>query len=180
MRALPAIPIRLKEHDMRLPGLALVLLLTSLSAAADDAADCRAGAGAYLSGTVVGAPKFAHGRFRKGVELSHTHLRLHADQDGKVYDVAIDNVFATGYHENERAVPAPLDAIRVNDRLEVCGALYARGDGIHWVHPTCGGRPNPQQPDGWLRRVARDGRAGPNDESNMSYCPLFKGGFRAQ
>jgi hypothetical protein len=161
---------------MRYPALALVLLLTSLTAAADDAASCRAGAGSYQSGVVVAAPKFAHGRFRKGVELSHTHLKLRADQDGKVYDVAIDNVFATGYEKNRRGVPAPLDGIRVNDRIEACGALYTKGEGIHWVHPTCGHKPTPSQPDGWLRQVAGGGRAGPNLEGNMTYCPLFQNG----
>jgi hypothetical protein len=162
---------------MRHPVLAVLLLLTSLSAVADDAADCRAGAGSYLSGEVVSPPRFTHGRFRKGVELSHTHLRLRADQDGKVYDVAIDNVFAAGYDKHERGVPAPLSGIRLHERLAVCGARYATGEGIHWVHPTCGRRASPQQPDGWLRRLGPDGRPSQNLEGNLAYCPLFQGGY---
>jgi hypothetical protein len=162
---------------MRIAGLALLLSLMPLSALADEAAICHSGAGTYLSGVVVGPPKFAHGRFRKGVELSHTHLRLRADQDGRVYDVAIDNVFASGYEKGQRGVPAPIDGIRVNDRIEACGALYTKGDGIHWVHPTCGRRATPNQPNGWLKRVAPDGTPSANFEGNTTWCPLFTGGY---
>jgi hypothetical protein len=162
---------------MRTAGLALLLSLVTWSALADEAAICQSGAGTYLSGVVVSPPKFAHGRFRKGVELSHTHLRLRADQDNRVYDVAIDNVFATGYDKGQRGVPAPIDGIRVNDRIEACGALYTKGDGIHWVHPTCGRRATRAQPNGWLKRVAPDGTPSANFEGNTSWCPLFTGGF---
>jgi hypothetical protein len=162
---------------MRIAGLALVLALIPLSALADEAATCHSGAGTYLSGVVVSPPKFAHGRFRKGVELSHTHLRLRADQDGRVYDVAIDNVFATGYDKRQGGIPAPINGIRVNDRLEACGALYSKGDGIHWVHPTCGRRATPSQPNGWLKRVAPDGTPSANFEGNTAWCPLFTGGY---
>jgi hypothetical protein len=170
-------PLFLKELEMRLAGLALLVSLIPLPALADEAAICRSGEGSYLSGVVVSPPKFAHGRFRKGVELSHTHLRLRADQDGRVYDVAIDNVFATGYDQHESGIPAPLNGIRVNDRIEACGVLYAKGDGIHWVHPTCGRRATPQQPNGWLKRVAPDGKPSANFEGNTNYCPLFVGGY---
>jgi hypothetical protein len=162
---------------MRIAGLALLLSLMPLSALADEAAICHSGAGTYLSGVVVSPPKFAHGRFRKGVELSHTHLRLRADQDGRVYDVAIDNVFASGYEKGQRGVPAPIDGIRVNDRIEACGALYTKGDGIHWVHPTCGRRATPNQPNGWLKQVAPDGTPSANFEGNTTWCPLFTGGY---
>jgi hypothetical protein len=162
---------------MRTAGLALLLSLVTLSALADEAAICQSGAGTYLSGVVVSPPKFAHGRFRKGVELSHTHLRLRADQDNRVYDVAIDNVFASGYDKGQRGIPAPIDGIRVNDRIEACGALYTKGDGIHWVHPTCGRRATPDQPNGWLKRVAPDGTPSANFEGNTTWCPLFTGGF---
>jgi hypothetical protein len=162
---------------MRTAGLALLLSLVTFSALADEAAICQSGAGTYLSGVVVSPPKFAYGRFRKGVELSHTHLRLRADQDNRVYDVAIDNVFASGYDKGQRGIPAPIDGIRVNDRIEACGALYTKGDGIHWVHPTCGRRATPNQPNGWLKRVAPDGTPSANFEGNTTWCPLFTGGF---
>jgi hypothetical protein len=151
----------------------LALSLASATAVADDAASCRAGAGTFLSGVVVKAPRFAHGRYRRGIELSHTHLRLREDGSGRVYDVAIDNVFASGYDRERQAVPAPINQIAVNDRLELCGALYSKGQGIHWVHPNCRGRPDPRHPDGWLKRLGANGMASPNLESNLAYCRIF-------
>lgn len=150
------------------------LLIVALAVQADEAAICKASAGTYRSGVVVRGPTFAHGQFRKGVELSHTHLRLKADQDGQEYDVAIDNVFAAGFDSRQRGVPASLSGIRVNDRLELCGQLYTRGGtGIHWVHTNCGKKPNPAHPDGWLKQVSANGAPGQNVESNTQYCSLF-------
>jgi hypothetical protein len=41
--------------------------------------------------------------------MSHTHLTLRGDADGRAYDVAIDNVFANGYRHNPRIAPvAPI------------------------------------------------------------------------
>lgn len=149
-------------------------LLVAFAAQADEAAMCSASAGTYRTGVVVKGPTFAHGQFRKGVELSHTHLTMKADQDGKQYDVAIDNVFASGFEPNQRGVPASLSGIRVNDKVEVCGQLYTQGGvGIHWVHTNCGKKPNPSKPDGWLKVIAADGAPGQNIESNTQYCSLF-------
>jgi hypothetical protein len=155
--------------------LALALALTLPAAArADDAQACQAAAGVYRSGIVVGGPKFKHGQFRRGVELSHTHLRLKADQDGQVYDVAIDNVFADGYVAGQRGVPDALKQIQVNDRLALCGQLYTHGGpGIHWVHTNCGQRPKPSHPDGWIKKVGANGKEGNNIEGNSQYCSLF-------
>jgi opacity protein-like surface antigen len=158
--------------------LAVLLAAASSAAMADERQACQAADGAYLSGVVVKGPKFAHGQYRQGVELSHTHLKLRADQDGQVYDVAIDNVFANGYQPGSRDVPAPIDTIRVNDRLSLCGQLYDRGVGIHFVHTNCGQPPSSSRPDGWIRVVDGSGRAGPNLESNTNFCPLFNHGRR--
>src|SRR5471032_1813378 len=132
-----------------------------------------AAAGSYLTGVVVSAPRFAHGQFRHGVELSHTHVSLRADQDGRVYDVAMDNVFANGYQKNSKRVPAPLDSIRVDDHLELCGQLYTSGVGIHWVHSNCGATPTAAAPDGWVKQLGAGGAPGVNDESNQKFCSLF-------
>jgi hypothetical protein len=151
-----------------------LLLSTACGAAlADDRQACEAADGSFLTGQVVKGPKFVHGQFRQGVELSHTHLKLRADQDGGVYDVAIDNVFANGYREGQRDVPAPLDAIREGDRLQLCGQLYNRGVGIHFVHTNCGARPTEKHPDGWLKVIDRRGAAGPNLEAGTGWCGLF-------
>lgn len=161
---------------MRTLILMLTLALASAStlALADEAAQCQADGGSYLSGVVVKGPKFAHGQFRKGVELSHTHLKVKADQDGQVYDVAIDNVFADGFTPNTKTVPAVIGAIRVQDRLSLCGQLYTRGGpGIHWVHTNCGAKPSAKRPNGWIKQLGANGGAGPNLEDNTQYCSLF-------
>ena len=154
-------------------AIGMVMLAASCAVMADEAANCRAAAGVYRSGVVLRGPTFAHGQFQRGVELSHTHLLLLADQDGKTYDVAIDNVFATGYDAHRAAIPAPLNSIRVRDRLELCGQLYTKGIGMHWVHTNCGIAPTPGKPDGWLKKLAADGNASQNYEGNREYCSRF-------
>lgn len=149
--------------------LALYLSAIPAAAFADEAGNCRAAAGSYLTGTVVRAPYFQAGMRRRGVELSHTHLIVKADQDGRRYDVAIDNVFASGYDPARRTVPAPLNMIRVGDRLSLCGQLYAEGIGIHFVHTNCGINPTPRAPDGWVRKL--DGED--NLEGSTAYCSLW-------
>jgi hypothetical protein len=152
---------------------AVLLSLVSVLAHADGRQACDAAAGSYLTGSVVQTARFAHGQFRKGVELSHSHLTLLADQDGRRYDVAIDNVFASGFDAQGRGVPPAIGAIGLHDRLELCGQLYDRGVGIHFVHTNCGAAPTPAKPDGWIKRIGGDGRAGANLEANPAYCSLF-------
>jgi hypothetical protein len=112
---------------MKLVAVFILCLFASGTARADEAAQCRANAGIYLTGRVTDVPSFAPGHVRAGVELSHTHLTLLSDQDGQTYDAAIDNVFATGYDAAAESVPAPLASIRPGDRLELCGKLFAHG-----------------------------------------------------
>jgi hypothetical protein len=109
------------------------------------------------------------------VELSHTHLTLLSDQDGRSYDVAIDNVFATGYDAAGERIPVPLSTIRTGDRLEVCGKLFndAR-PGIDWVHTNCGETPTAAKPNGWVKVMAPDGTPGPNLEDSQEYCRLWR------
>jgi hypothetical protein len=152
----------------------ILCLVASGAARADEATLCRTNAGTFLTGKVTQGPTFAPGHVRNGVELSHTHLALLSDQDGRSYHVAIDNVFATGYDAAGESVPAPLSTIRTGDRLELCGKLFTRGGlGIDWVHTNCGERPRPRQPDGWLKLLAPDGSPGPNLEGSQEYCRLW-------
>jgi hypothetical protein len=154
---------------------AFILCLFAAGAArADEAARCRANGGTYLTGIVTRGPTFSFGHVRDGVELSHTHLRLRSDQDGRSYNVAIDNVFATGYDGAGESVPPPLSTIRTGDRLELCGRLFTRGGlGIDWVHTNCGETPTAARPDGWLKVLAADGTPGPNLEGSQEYCRLW-------
>jgi hypothetical protein len=159
---------------MKLVGVFILFLIAANSARADEAAQCQANAGTFLTGKVTKDPTFAPGHLRKGVELSHTHLTLLSDQDGRSYHIAIDNVFATGYDAAGESVPAPLSTIRAGDRLELCGKLFTRGGlGMDWVHTNCGNRPRPAQPDGWLKVMAADGSPGPNFEDSREYCRLW-------
>jgi hypothetical protein len=158
--------------------LALLLAGAAAPALADDRNACEAAGGSFLTGAIVKGPTFAHGQFRSGVELSHTHLKLRADQDGRTYDVAIDNVFANGWQPGQRGVPPPLDALHAGQRLSLCGQLYDRGVGIHFVHTNCGATPSESRPDGWLRVLDARGAAGPNLEASTQECSLFQGGTR--
>ena len=160
---------------MKRLGLFILCLIGAGAAYADEAAQCRVNAGTYLTGRVTKGPSFAPGHALDGVELSHTHLRLLSDQNGQSYDVAIDNVFAAGYDAAGESVPAPLSAIQIGDRLELCGKLFATGRlGIDWVHTNCGERPRRAQPDGWLKVLAPDGTLGPNLEDSREYCRLWR------
>jgi hypothetical protein len=153
-----------------------VLLPLATAARADpsaDAAQCKQAAGNYLAGTVTAGPSFRSGKPLHGVYLSHTHVTLRGD-DGASYDVAIDNVFANGYRRNQAAVPAPLNQIKIGDRLELCGQLYTGGDvGIHWVHTDCGAAPTADKPDGWVRKDDANGNPGDNMEANQAFCRLW-------
>jgi hypothetical protein len=164
------------ETVMKIVHLLLLTLYFAVpsTANADDAAQCQANKGAYLTGAVMSGPVFARGHLQGGVELSHTHVTLRADQDSRLYDVAIDNVFASGYDAAGEAVPVPLSTIAVGNRLELCGRLYTQGGpGIDWVHNNCGNTPTAAQPDGWLRVISQAGTPGPNLESSQEYCRLW-------
>lgn len=154
----------------------LLCLFAAAAARADEAGQCQANGGTYLTGSVTRPPVFVFGHeHRRGVELSHTHLTLLADQDGRSYNVAIDDVFASGYDAAGESVPAPLSAIRAGDRLELCGRLFTHGGvGIDWVHTDCGDTPNSAKPDGSLKIVATDGTPGPNLEASQEYCRLWR------
>jgi hypothetical protein len=153
--------------------MAAACVLTMTQARADDAGVCAGNQGSFISGVVVSGPRFAPGHSLKGVELSHTHVRVKSDQDGQFYDVAMDNVFAAGYDSAGEQAPAPLDAIGVGAHLELCGQLYPQGNGIHWVHTDCGDTPTPRSPEGWVKLIDSNGFVGDNLEASTEYCGIF-------
>ena len=151
-----------------------IVLASPVVARADDRADCASGDGTLLSGVVVSKPSFTTGKSLRGIPLTHTHIRIRGDADGKIYDLAVDDVFAAGYDPHVATVPAPLDAITPGEHLEACGLPYAGG--MHWVHTNCGDAPTAQDPNGWLKVVDAAGAAGPNLEDNQKYCYLWHNG----
>jgi hypothetical protein len=160
---------------MKLRGVFILCFAICGAARADETAQCRANVGTYLTGIVTEGPTFTPGHARDGVELSHTHLKVMSDQDGRSYDVAIDNVFAAGYDAAGESVPAPLSTIQTGAWLELCGKLYSDGaPGIDWVHTNCGETPRAVQPDGWLKVLSSDGVLGPNLEDSQEYCRLWR------
>lgn len=143
-------------------------------AMADSQTDCAAAAGTYLTGRVVSGAKFASARTAlKGIKLTHTHVQLQSDQDGQLYDVAMDNVFAGDYVRNASSMPKSLAAIRAGDHLQLCGEPYSSGYGIHWVHTNCNKVPALTQPDGSVKEVAANGVISRNLESSQAYCYLW-------
>jgi hypothetical protein len=159
---------------MKFLGVFIICFIAAGASRADDAAQCRANGGTFLTGSVTRDPTFTRGHPHHGVELSHTHLTLLSDQDRRSYHIAIDNVFATGYDAAGESIPAPLSTIRSGDRLELCGKLFTRGGlGMDWVHTNCGKTPRRAQPDGWLKVLAPDGSPGPNLEDSHEYCRLW-------
>ena len=161
-----------KSPRFHIPCAALcALLANSGDALADDATDCQAAAGTFLTGIVQSAPTFVHGQALHGIELSHTHVTLLGDADSQTYVIAVDNVFASGYLPRQDVVPPPLDSIHTGDHLELCGIPYQGG--MHWVHTNCGDQPTAQDPNGWLKELLPDGTPGENLEGSTKYCYLW-------
>ena len=162
---------------MKVLVLVTSLMLAWAPASADKAAQCLANGGKYLTGRVTGGPAFARGRHPlRGIELSHTHLTLLPDQDERFWNIAVDNVFASGYDAAGETVPAPLSRIRVGDRIEICGRPYIddTGPGVDWVHSNCGATPTARKPNGWLKILGAQGVPGPNLESSQEYCYIWR------
>jgi len=154
-----------------LTGVTAVALATPALSRADDSTDCASGKGTLLTGEVIATPTFVRGKPLKGIPLSHTHIRIRGDADGKAYDLAVDDVFAAGYKPHVSEVPPPLDAIAVGQHLEACGLPYPGG--MHWVHTNCGDTPTRQDPNGWLKVIDANGVPGPNLEDSRKYCDLW-------
>jgi hypothetical protein len=156
---------------------AVVFIASPAMARADDRADCTNGDGTLLTGVVIAPPTFAPGKPLQGIPLTHTHIRIRGDVDGKTYDLAVDDVFATGYEPQLSVVPPPLNSIVVGQHLEACGLPYAGG--MHWVHTNCGDTATTQDPNGWLKVVGAAGAVGPNLEDSQKYCYLWAEGAAA-
>lgn len=151
-----------------------LFLLSPLCAFATEQSTCTANKGAFLTGPVTTSPKFqAATQTIDGIKLSHTVLYMKADQDGKTYQVAMDNVYATDYVKNSTSMPASLAALKAGTKIEVCGEKYSDGSGIHWVHNNCGDTPTASAPNGWTKTISSSGSVSANLERSTAYCYLW-------
>lgn len=152
----------------------LLLLSQGVCAQASEQTTCSANKGTFLTGTVTTGPRFqSASQTIDGIKLSHTIIYLRADQDGRSYQVAMDNVYAVDYVRNSTSIPASLAALKAGTRVEVCGEKYSDGSGIHWVHSNCGATPTVTAPNGWVKQIATSGTIGANLERSQAYCYLW-------
>jgi hypothetical protein len=163
------------RNKLKKSAIVLFLMAQSLYAMASDQSTCTANKGSYISGVVTSKPTFQKAsETLQGVKLSHTVLNVKSDQDGKTYQVAMDNVYAVDYVKNSNSIPKSLAAIKLNDHLSLCGALYTSGSpGVHWVHDNCNVAPTTSSPNGWVEEISSSGVDGVNLERSTAYCYLW-------
>ncbi|MBV1775417.1 hypothetical protein KSF73_06775 [Burkholderiaceae bacterium DAT-1] len=149
---------------------------------------CKQAGGYFQYGTVNAPPNsdyrdvvnFKRGKPLKGIPLSHTHIEITSGLDGQVYDVAIDNVFASDYNPRRRDIPASYrQAITAGSTLYFCGGnpgkepYSTKGEhhakqGFDWVHTNCES-PGSKFADGWIYTDT-----GVNLTNSHTYCYLWK------
>jgi len=155
-------------------NLLAILLFAPLCALASDATTCATNKGTYLSGAVTSSARFqAATQTIQGVQVSHTIMYIKADQDGRSYQVAMDNVYASDYVKNSTSMPPSLAALTAGKRVEVCGQKYSDGSGIHWVHNNCNATPTTSAPNGFVKTVSSTGTISANLERSQAYCYLW-------
>jgi hypothetical protein len=82
------------------------------------------------------------------IPLSHTHIEITSAVDGKIYNVAIDNVFAANYNPFSESIPATYSAnLTAGSMIYMCsgnpsGVPYSVSgtfaqQGFDWVHTNC-------------------------------------------
>ena len=117
---------------------------------------CNAAGGYFQTGTVNSktnndypqVTNYTSGKKRQGIPLSHTHIEITSAIDGNIYDVAIDNVFATDYDPNSYVVPPSyVNGIQAGGNLYLCSGNPTKvpytvsesvaSAGFDWVHTNC-------------------------------------------
>ncbi len=122
---------------------------------------CKSVGGYYQYGTVNSPPNSdymavtnyaAATESLAGIPLSHTHIEITSALDGKIYDVAIDNVFANGYNPLSYVVPSTYaENLTAGSTIYLCsgnpsGVPYPVSEpssnpfatqGFDWVHTNC-------------------------------------------
>lgn len=117
---------------------------------------CQNAGGYFQTGTVNAPPNsdypqvtnYKSGKKLNGIPLSHTHIEITSALDGNVYDVAIDNVFASDYSPKKYSVPSSyVKGIQGGGNLYLCSGNPSRvpysesegmaNQGFDWVHTNC-------------------------------------------
>lgn len=122
---------------------------------------CQSAGGYYQYGTVNSPPKSDYAAVTnykaateslEDIPLSHTHIEITSAIDGKIYDVAIDNVFADGYNPFSYVVPSNYTQnLTAGSTIYLCSGNLSQvpypvneadsnpfaTQGFDWVHTNC-------------------------------------------
>lgn len=117
---------------------------------------CSSNGGYFQYGTIITPQKgdypavtnFKNGGKLQGIPLTHTHIEITSGVDGKIYDIAIDNVFAPDYDPHKAIVPPSYaKSLTANSTIYLCSGNatkvpYALTEavatqGFDWVHTNC-------------------------------------------
>ena len=119
-----------------------------------------------------------------GIPLSHTHIEITSALDGKIYDVAIDNVFANGYNPLSYVVPSSYaENLTAGSTIYLCsgnpnGVPYSVNEpesnpfatqGFDWVHTNCAAS---GYPSSYLNGFLYD-QNNINLTNSQTYCYLW-------
>jgi hypothetical protein len=147
---------------------------------ANDAIACAQNQGSLVVGAVIKTPYSVNGTVSQGINQSHTHIYVEAQNDNNtIYDISASNVYAYGYEStNANIVPVPLTSISTGTFVEACGVVFTDNlkspatKGLHYVHvvttPLQTGQAN-----GWVKIITSDTSITANLESSTKYSYLY-------
>ncbi len=143
---------------------------------------CNSSGGYFQYGVVNSPPNSDYSSASQtisGVPLSHTHIEITSALDNKIYDIAINNVYASNYNVNSGVVPPSFSQnLTAGSYVFLCSGnkagvpypmtlQYAKY-GIDWVHTNCGN--NSKYTNGWLYD---SNNLNQNLTGSQTYCYLF-------
>lgn len=141
---------------------------------------CTQNQGFLIVGSVIKTPYSVNGTVSQGINQSHTHIYVEAQNDNNtIYDVSASNIFAYGYEStNANVVPVPLTSISTGTFVEACGVVFTDNvkspatKGLHYVHIVT--TPLQQgQANGWVKIITSDTSITANLESSTTYSYLY-------
>ncbi len=114
------------------------------------------------------------------IPLSHTHMEMTSAIDGRIYNVAIDNVFANNYNPFSGAVPNSYESsLTAGSTVYLCSGNPSKvpysvtgtfaTQGFDWVHTNCVASGYPST---YLNGFLFDSK-GNNLTNSQTYCYLW-------